>query len=218
MVAGVWAYLPSKAEAVRIGRSGCAVMTAVAIAVGAAASAAARPDESACGKVGPSGLDECAEVPAPSACRVDTLFPHGRIDPRFYAYNGRSLQRAQYDRCVAAESLNSGKHKASAHSFPKIGTCYFARTHLVGARFGPFPVTQDDGFTVGLSNGMSLVEYSYRGAMRQLRVGDRVRACVIDLPKECPADDLRGIGYRVTNLRTGRSFIIGDSQHVCRGA
>ena len=79
--------------------------------------------------------------------------------------------------------------------------------HDAGARIAPARLKQD-------------VKAKISGAVKNsvARVGDKARVCVHDLPKDCPADDLRGIGYRVLDLRTRRRWVMGNWHHICRGA
>lgn len=125
-----------------------------------------------------------------------------------------------YLQCLLSEARRDGGRVrlASATSFPKVGMCYSARIKRIGSRFGGDKPDHDSGTAVEFNIGLSLVDYSYVPAVARSRVGDRVRVCVHDLPEDCPANDLRGIGYRTRNLRTGESWIMSDSQHGCRGA
>jgi hypothetical protein len=50
------------------------------------------------------------------------------------------------------------------------------------------------------------------------RVGDRVRICLVSIPKGCPPGDERGRAYATTNLRTGAAWTRRDSAHLCGGA
>ena len=54
-------------------------------------------------------------------------------------------------------------------------------------------------------------------AISKSRVGDHMLVCLVFVPKDCPAGDLRGRVYTMTNLRTLESWTLPDSEHVCGG-
>lgn len=174
------------------------------------------PEEASAAK---SALFQLPESNLKTECAAADYYADRQVHPAFYRYPSPP----EYDRyieCLLAEARRGGGkvRKASASSFPKVGTCYSARitslwTHSGGHRRYPYAGTQVE-FDIGLTQ----VEYSYVGAVARSRVGDAVRVCVHDLPEDCPGYDLRGIGYRATNLRTDERWVMGDSQHVCRGA
>lgn len=151
-------------------------------------------------------------------CAAADQYPDRQVQPVFYAYPSPP-EHARYIQCVFDEAQRDGGRKrvASPLSFPKIGACYDARITGVSNRFGGKP-SRDAGTSVSLDNRLNLVDYTYVPEAARSRIGDKVEACVHDLPKDCPADDLRGIGYRITNLRTRQSWVMGDRQHMCRGA
>ena len=165
-------------------------------------------------------MDELIKLP-PSQRKTRCVFAdpyrHRRITSDGY---DSSPEYRRYLQCLLSEARRGdGVRLASGSSFPKVGTCYPARITAIGSRMGEGDTpSRDFGTTVDYSNGLSLVDYGLVRPVARSRVGDRVRICVHDLPKDCPGDDLPGIGYRTHNLRTDQSWIMGDSQHVCRGA
>jgi hypothetical protein len=174
-------------------------------------------------KVGPAGdvsvlMGELAKLPEGklrTRCVFADPYRHRRITSDGY---GSSPEYRRYLQCLLSEARRGGGVRlASASSFAKIGTCYPARITAIGGRFGG-PPDRNGGTTVAFDIGLSLVDYGLVRPVARSRVGDRVRVCVHDLPEDCPGNDLRGIGYRTRNLRTGESWIMGDSQHGCRGA
>lgn len=163
-------------------------------------------------------LHQMPESKRLTECAAADSYSDRRVQPAFYAYPSPS-EHGRYIQCVLNEARRDGGRKrlASPRSFPEVGACYNTRIATVGSRFGDRP-SRDAGTSVSFDNRLALVDYAYVPEAARSRVGDKVRACVHDLPKDCPADDLRGIGYRVTNLRTRQSWVMSDRQHVCRGA
>ena len=154
-----------------------------------------------------------------TACSAAATYPDHHVRPAFYAYPSP----AEFDRyidCVIAEAHRDGDRvrQASYLSFPRIGACYVTRVNWIGNRFAEGRPDRDAGTQLGFVNKLWLVDYGLVRPVARSRIGDPIRACVADLPKGCNAYDLRGIGYKVRNLRTGEIWTMGDSQHVCRGA
>jgi hypothetical protein len=163
-------------------------------------------------------MEELAKLPESklkTRCAFADPYRHRRITSVGY---GSSPEYRRYLQCLLSEARHGdGVRLASASSFPKVGTCYAARITAIGGRMGERP-GRESGTTVEYNIGLSLVDYGLVRPVARSRVGDRVRVCVHDYPEDCPGDDLRGIGYRTRNLRTGESWVMGDSQHECRGA
>ncbi len=74
------------------------------------------------------------------------------------------------------------------------------------------------GSAIVLADGHYNVSYDQLPGIDRSRPGDRVRLCVISVPRRCPAGDNRGITYRGRNLRTGLSWRATDAEHFCGGA
>jgi hypothetical protein len=74
------------------------------------------------------------------------------------------------------------------------------------------------GTSVDLTNGGHMVSYEKIDPIVKSRVGDHVLICLVFIPKNCPAGDVRGRMYTTTNLRTLESWTLGDSEHLCGGA
>ena len=152
-------------------------------------------------------------------CAVADAFPGRRVPPGFYA----NLPQPAFDRyleCLLREARRDGGRVrlAGPGSFPTVGTCMATRIGRIGTRFHEGPPGRLDGTTVLFANGIRLVDYGLVGPVARSRVGDPVRVCVHALPQDCPGYDLRGIDYRVRNLRSGERWVMGNSQHLCRGA
>lgn len=152
-------------------------------------------------------------------CAVADSFPDRNVPPGFH----NDLPQPQFDhylQCVLAEARRDGNRVrlAGAGSFPRIGTCASVRIARIGTRFHESPPNNETGTSVDFDNGVHLVDYGLVGPVARSRLGDPVRLCVHALPEDCPAFDLRGIEYRARNLRTGGTWVMADSQHMCRGA
>lgn len=112
---------------------------------------------------------------------------------------------------------------AAAQPPAKVGTCATSKIVAIGTRFDdklrrPSKDVEDNGTTVALANGTYGVDYQFVEAVYESKVGDRVLVCLVSVPKDCPKGDDRGKVYTTTNLRTQRSWTLGDSQHMCGGA
>lgn len=105
----------------------------------------------------------------------------------------------------------------SDNPFPvlEVGKCVETRISLTGPRLKNAP---GSGVTVVYQNGLRQVSYDLLAGVVNSKPGDPVRLCVVELPKNCPADDTRGIIYRAHNLRTEQDWTASDSQHSCGGA
>lgn len=105
------------------------------------------------------------------------------------------------------------------HHYPiaRVGQCVNTRIVAIHARLEGDP-NFESGVGVELANGIYGVSYESVRAVRRSRVGDRVRSCLVSIPRGCPPGDDRGREYRTTNLRTRQSWTLPDSQHMCGGA
>lgn len=102
----------------------------------------------------------------------------------------------------------------------RIGQCVDTTILNVGTRLesGNGQPVPGSGSAVELANGVYGVSYQSVRAVDRSRRGDRVRTCLTSIPRACPPGDDRGRTYRTTNLRTGQSWTLPDSQHSCGGA
>jgi hypothetical protein len=76
----------------------------------------------------------------------------------------------------------------------------------------------DPGSYVRYTNKDTQVSYEWNAALAGSKVGDKVRFCLISIPKDCPPGDDRGRVYETTNLRTNQAWKMPDDQHMCGGA
>ncbi len=104
---------------------------------------------------------------------------------------------------------------AQAASPTRIGQCVGTRVKEVGTRLENTP---GSGSLVTFTNGGVQVSYDQVREVDELRRGDRVSMCLVSIPKDCPPGDDRGRTYKTTNKRTGQSWTLPDSEHMCGGA
>jgi hypothetical protein len=103
------------------------------------------------------------------------------------------------------------------HPIARVGGCVNTRITSIGPRLEG-DRTFESGMHFDTAAGVGGVGYDRVPALRRSRVGDRVRSCLISIPRHCPPGDDRGRMYRTTNLRTHQSWTMSDSQHSCGGA
>jgi len=105
-----------------------------------------------------------------------------------------------------------------------VGTCGQPTIASVGSRLVDGRTGKDMpgmGHSVRYSNGGVSVSYGADVSSKAIdgsRVGDRVLVCLVFIPQGCPAGDVRGRIYTVTNFRTMESWTLPDSAHRCGGA
>ena len=104
---------------------------------------------------------------------------------------------------------------AQAASPTRIGQCVGTRVKEVGTRLENTP---GSGSLVTFTNGGVQVSYDQVREVDESRPGDRVSMCLVSIPKDCPPGDDSGRTYKTTNKRTGQSWILPDSEHMCGGA
>ena len=105
--------------------------------------------------------------------------------------------------------------QARAAALPTgIGQCSETTIKTIGTRLG----TPDSGSVVSYANGGVQISYDAIPEIHRSKIGDHVNLCLVSVPQDCPPGDDRGKIYRATNLRTGESWELPDSQHSCGGA
>lgn len=102
----------------------------------------------------------------------------------------------------------------------KIGSCANTFVNEVGYRISGGGGFLPQGSSITFTNGGFQVEYDRVEAIHRSRPGDKVRVCLTFIPdcSDAPPGDQRGRIYKTTNLRTGESWTLPDSQHSCGGA
>ena len=120
---------------------------------------------------------------------------------------------------LAILNLDAGQAFAQRDHQPiaRVGQCVNTRIVSIGARLEGDPGL-GSGMHFDTAAGVGGVDYEVIPALRRSRVGDRVRSCLVSIPRHCPRGDDRGRIYRTTNLRTHQSWRMSDSQHSCGGA
>ncbi|HEY5070522.1 MAG TPA: hypothetical protein VII63_00680 [Caulobacteraceae bacterium] len=103
----------------------------------------------------------------------------------------------------------------------RVGQCVATRIAQVTTRLQDGPSGRPmpgSGSAVRFANGGYQVSYDTIPAVERSRRGDPVRMCLVSVPRDCPPGDTRGGEYATTNLRTGQSWRLPDSEHSCGGA
>jgi hypothetical protein len=106
----------------------------------------------------------------------------------------------------------------------KLGECAERTIAVISTRMNeklpskrPRPV-EDGGSYVRYTSNDTQVSYEWSAAVVHSRIGDKVRFCLVSIPKDCPPGDHRGRVYKSTNLRTGEVWTMQDDPHMCGGA
>jgi hypothetical protein len=96
--------------------------------------------------------------------------------------------------------------------------CYAAVISQITSRLdGEDP--REVGTALSYSNGVMGTSYSYLPEISERsRVGDPVNLCLVAEYVGCPKGDDRGKTFSGKNLRTGESWELSESQHICGGA
>lgn len=120
--------------------------------------------------------------------------------------------------CLAAGMAAAAVPSARADELPtEVGACADSTITQTGGR-----LEGDDTFETGtfvqFDNGGSQISYDRVDGVVNSKIGDPVRICLVSIPEGCPPGDDRGRVYSTTNLRTGDSWEMPDSGHMCGGA
>ena len=102
-----------------------------------------------------------------------------------------------------------------------VGQCSDTRIAKIGERLEDGATGEPmagSGSAVTFANRGYQVSYDEEPAIQHSRRGDPVHICLVKLPQNCPRGDHRGRIYTTTNLRTGESWTLPDSEHSCGGA
>lgn len=117
----------------------------------------------------------------------------------------------------------AGNDAPRAGAIPRsIGQCVRTRVARVTPRLDPGhpPVSSDfdSGTAIDFTNKGYQVSYDRIEPLLSSQPGDEVVVCLTSIPRHCPPGDARGRTYAATNLRTGASWWLPDSEHSCGGA
>ena len=77
---------------------------------------------------------------------------------------------------------------------------------------------EGSGTSVTLTNGIYLVSYDEIAPLKNSKVREKVKLCLLSIPRNCPPGDNRGRFYSLFNYRTRQTVKLPDSQHMCGGA
>ena len=122
---------------------------------------------------------------------------------------------------VLALGFSSNLHAADLPT--RLGQCVVTSITELRDRFGgklTF-ISPEDGFDPGTAiryaNGGYQVSYYKETVIVRSKIGDKVKMCLVEIPKNCPPGDDRGRVYNTKNLRTGEAWSLPDAQHECGG-
>jgi len=73
----------------------------------------------------------------------------------------------------------------------------------------------DTGTIIRFSNSGVQVSLEKERAIVKSQIFDKVNMCLVEIPKDCPAGDIRGRLYKTTNLRTGESWNLRNDIRSC---
>lgn len=129
-----------------------------------------------------------------------------------------ALLRALLSTTLAAALIAAASLPARADPLPEsVGACSDTTITFIGGR-----LQGDDAFSSGTAvlydNGGRQISYEREEGAIGSEIGDPVRLCLASIPEGCPPGDDRGRIYVATNLRTGASWEMPDSSHMCGGA
>ena len=103
-----------------------------------------------------------------------------------------------------------------------VGECADTTITSITDRFGedltPSKKGSDKGTFIRFSNSGAQVSLVKERSIVRSQVFDKVNMCLVEIPKGCPAEDIRGRVYKTTNLRTGESWSLPNDVKSCGGA
>ncbi|HET7491687.1 MAG TPA: hypothetical protein VFK01_07360 [Bradyrhizobium sp.] len=103
----------------------------------------------------------------------------------------------------------------------KLGECADTTITSITDRFGTdlTPAGSKKGNNAGtivrFSNSGVQVSLVKEQAIARSQIFDKVNMCLVEIPKECPAGDIRGRVYKTTNLRTKESWSLANDIKNC---
>lgn len=103
----------------------------------------------------------------------------------------------------------------------KVGECADTTITSITDRFGAdlMPAGSkkgsDAGTIVRFSNSGVQVSLVKEQAIARSQIFDKVNMCLVEIPKDCPAGDIRGRVYKTTNLRTKESWSLANDVRGC---
>jgi hypothetical protein len=103
----------------------------------------------------------------------------------------------------------------------KIGECADTTITSISDRYGAdlTPAGSKKGNNAGtivrFSNSGVQVSLVKELAIARSQIFDKVNMCLVEIPKNCPAGDVRGRVYKTTNLRTKESWSLANDVRSC---
>jgi hypothetical protein len=133
----------------------------------------------------------------------------------------RALRYGMIGLVLAPALLSAPVEAKGVPGLQRVGQCAMTKVKTVGTRLVDGPTNKPvvgSGSSVELANGVYGVSYDQVPAVDKSRVGDPIRVCLVQIPKNCPKGDDRGRFYKATNLRTKAVWTLPDAEHMCGGA
>jgi hypothetical protein len=121
---------------------------------------------------------------------------------------------------VSTETTNPIVKTSTSSTEIAVGECVTTTVKLIGYRLSTAGgnAVSGSGSSITYTNGISQVSYEQLPGIDTSEIGDKVKLCLVSLPKNCPPGDSRGKFYSANNLRTNLSWTAYDSEHLCGGA
>ncbi len=149
-----------------------------------------------------------------AAVQVNALETYGRTV---------SWTKSYVDALIGAKAAALAESTPGGRDQPlpqQIGACAFTHISALTTRFGE-PLEGADssaGTAIGFTNDGWGVSYDAVDGIYDAKVGDPAVMCLTSVPRDCPTGDDRGRFYYGLDIRTGGTWSLPDSQHLCGGA
>jgi uncharacterized protein len=132
--------------------------------------------------------------------------------------DSKCLGSAYEQRSRELDRIWDAREKYLKRNVSRVGACERTTVEWIGPRLQQIQGEAPDGTSIRFDDAVRQVSYYPEPAVLSSHVGDPARVCLIEIPKGCPRGDNRGRVYRVTNLRTRKTWELPDSSHECGGA
>jgi uncharacterized protein len=132
--------------------------------------------------------------------------------------SSKCLETAYEQRSRELVKVGNARDRYLRRNVSRVGQCEKTTVESIGPRLQHVEGEPLNGTSITFADAVRQVSYNRDVAVLASRVGDLARVCLIEIPNGCPPGDNRGRVYRVTNLRTGKTWELPDSSHECGGA
>ena len=132
--------------------------------------------------------------------------------------DSKCVETAYEQRSRELDEIWDARAQYLRRNVARVGQCEKTAIEWIGPRLQESQGDPPDGTSITFDDAVRQVSYERELAVLSSRVGDPARVCLIEIPTGCPRGDKRGRVYRVTNLRTGKTWKLPDSSHECGGA